>query len=161
MKGVSAHRPQVGRVFPATPTIPHSVGSRRPAVSRAAFMASSQESSIPASVAVNFLSIPLEIRLTIYEIYLSDHQRVLPNCQPSNAHICVLHTCRQIAYEARPLFSQFISFRYEQEITAFTAQTNDFSHVRWADVANDGRLAQTHDTGQVRLVQPHVSLYHA
>lgn len=89
-----------------------------------------------------FLRIPVEIRLVIYELFLAEHRHVVDNVQPSNNHIRMLYTCRQITHEARPIISRYVSLRHERQINAFILRTDDSlaAQVLWADVANDGRV---------------------
>ncbi|KAH9950483.1 hypothetical protein B0H21DRAFT_819283 [Amylocystis lapponica] len=92
--------------------------------------------------APTFLSIPVEIRLSIYDDYLAEHQFISKRQQPSNLHIRFLHTCRQIDREAGSFFRRYISFSNERQINAFILRADESlaSHVEWADVANDGRV---------------------
>jgi hypothetical protein len=100
-----------------------------------------------------FLALPPEIRLAVYDLFLADHQRVRADVQPSNAHILLLRTCRLVNDEAGALFRQYISLRHELQIHAFIRRlrlNDDYEdRVLWADVANDGRFALDHHTGQV------------
>jgi hypothetical protein len=101
------------------------------------------------------LSIPLEIRLLVYDHFLWDHRcNIVQNQQPSNAHITLLHTCKQVQHEAGSLagFRAYLSLRYEREISAFLDQSNEHvaPHITHLDVANDGRLVQHPKTDEVR-----------
>lgn len=103
---------------------------------------------------MHFLSIlPLEIRLAIYDLYLSDHQQVHDNQQPSNAHLALLGTCKQIASEAKlSAFRHYINLTHEGDITAFLSDVSahDASQIQFADVANDGRMVEDARGSQVR-----------
>ncbi|TFK41078.1 hypothetical protein BDQ12DRAFT_733410 [Crucibulum laeve] len=91
-------------------------------------------------------SIPLELRLAIFDHFLYDHKLVRSNKQPSNAHISLLHTCTQFAYEAGQLagYRKYISLRHERQITSFLKVMDqyDTSHITQIDVANDGRMVK-------------------
>lgn len=95
------------------------------------------------AAAPSFLGIPLELRLIVYDIYLQNHLRVSHKRQPSNEHIRLLHTCRQIELEAAPTFRSYISLRHERQIRAFIlyAGQAQASRIQHADVANDGRVS--------------------
>ena len=95
----------------------------------------------------NLLSIPVEIRLLIYDYILSTHWTVVSNQQPSNAHLNVLRVCKQIAREAFPTLQQYISLAHEAQIITFLATVSErkASYIRFADVANDGRMVQHPD----------------
>ncbi|CCM05156.1 uncharacterized protein FIBRA_07365 [Fibroporia radiculosa] len=94
------------------------------------------------ATAPTFLGVPVEIRLVIYELYLIGHRHVVNNVQPSNNHICLLRTCRQIDHEARRIIGRYVSLRHERQINAFILRADDFfaAQVLWLDVANDGRV---------------------
>ncbi|KAH7883671.1 hypothetical protein F5I97DRAFT_1929921 [Phlebopus sp. FC_14] len=102
---------------------------------------------------LTFLGLPLDIRLAIYDIVLADHQAIHQSRQPSNAHIRIIHTCRQIHCEAGAIFRKYLSLRNEIEIERYHRYASSFpertSAVRWADVANDGRILETLHTGQI------------
>ncbi|KAI0080098.1 hypothetical protein K474DRAFT_1658361 [Panus rudis PR-1116 ss-1] len=111
---------------------------------------------------VTFLHLPAEIRLAIYETYLADHQVVRDRRQPSNEHIRVLHTCKQILSEAGPIFCSYVSLLHERQIHAFLASSGHVvpSQVAWADVANDGRFLQTSTKPDEEMAYP-LSQLHA
>ncbi|KAI0778562.1 hypothetical protein BD413DRAFT_489976 [Trametes elegans] len=96
---------------------------------------------------MGFLAMPVELRLHIYEHFLAEHQLVRRRTQPSNAHLRLLYTCRQIQQEAGVILWRYISLLYEHQIQAFLlhAPPEVYARVRCADVANDGRVFQ-HDT---------------
>lgn len=100
-------------------------------------------------MAVKGLSIqdlPYDVRILVYEAILANHLCVNQNRQPSNAHIRVLHTCRQIFYEARAIFHKYVSLRNDWEVDRYLAYLDSDPKaapiVRWADVANDGRVVE-------------------
>ncbi|KAG1755200.1 uncharacterized protein EDB91DRAFT_1042512 [Suillus paluster] len=101
---------------------------------------------------LSLLDIPFDVRLIVYEAILADHQSVKRNRQPSNAHILILHTCRQIFYEASPLFHKYVSLRNDWEVdhylTYLASESEAAKKVRWADVANDGRVLEDTAHGQ-------------
>ncbi|KAG1757486.1 hypothetical protein EDB19DRAFT_1934362 [Suillus lakei] len=90
--------------------------------------------------------LPYDIRILIYEAILANHQCVKQNNQPSNAHIRILHTCRQIFYEAHAIFHKYVSLRNDWEVdhylTYLDSEPKAAPVVRWADVANDGRVLE-------------------
>ncbi|KAK0233159.1 hypothetical protein IW262DRAFT_1260037 [Armillaria fumosa] len=90
---------------------------------------------------LTFLTIPLELRLFIYDVFLANHQHVDASRQPSNAHFALLHTCKQIAWEAAH-YRAYVSLAHEQQITAFISNIPEAhaSQILFADVANDGRI---------------------
>jgi hypothetical protein len=98
-----------------------------------------------------FLQIPLEIRLIIYALLLRDNQVVKQRRQPNNHHIRVLHTCRQVYYEANYIFRQYISLSQEGQMLAFCQYATDAqkAQIRHADVANDGRTVENLKSLQV------------
>ncbi|KAI0361206.1 hypothetical protein OH77DRAFT_1443378 [Trametes cingulata] len=98
----------------------------------------------------DFLDLPVELRLVIYEQFLVDHQQVRRKTQPSNAHIRLLYTCRQIAQEAAPVLRRYISLLHERQIQTFLlhAPPSLCTQVEWADVANDGRVFRGGETDQ-------------
>lgn len=55
-----------------------------------------------------------------------------------------LITCRQIFYEARAIFHKYVSLRNDWEVDHYLAYLDSEPKaapiVRWADVANDGRV---------------------
>lgn len=106
-----------------------------------------------------FLEIPLEIRLAIYNAFLQDHQIVQDKQQPNNDHIRFLHTCRQVYREADHIFRQYVSLYRETQIFKFNYYSTDTqkAQVRWADLANDGRVIEYINTGQVRDVNSALS----
>ncbi|OCH95823.1 hypothetical protein OBBRIDRAFT_871524 [Obba rivulosa] len=97
-----------------------------------------------------FLGLPLELRLAIYEIFLSEHQRIRAKQQPSNVHIRLLLTCKQIEAEAGSIFRRYISLRHERQIRAFVAHVDTAlsAQIEWADVANDGRVLRPSAHGE-------------
>lgn len=101
---------------------------------------------------ISFLDLPPEIRLPIYAHFLDEQTRIYRNRQPRNGHYRLLHVCRAIYYEARPTFRTYVSLAYERQINAFIrcADPEDFTHILWADVANDGRYLSNVDP---RLLQ--------
>ena len=101
----------------------------------------------------SFIQLPPELRLHVYGIVLADHQHVRKKLQPSNAHLRLLHTCRQIAEEAGGTFRRYVSLLHEHQIHAFllSAQPSLLSQIEWADVANDGRVFHSANGDQVRL----------
>lgn len=90
------------------------------------------------------LSLPVELRLRIFDILLNDHRLVIPNKQPSNAHLVLLSTCKQFLHEAGALtgFSKYVSLSHERQISSFLQHAPDsfVSQIEYADVANDGRV---------------------
>jgi hypothetical protein len=92
------------------------------------------------------LSIPLEIRLIIYDYILRGHRdTIVANTQPSNDHLLLLHACRQIEHEAELAgFRTYLSLRHELEISAFLEKADPrvLPRITHLDVANDGRLVQ-------------------
>ncbi|KAJ4001018.1 hypothetical protein F5050DRAFT_1561665 [Lentinula boryana] len=111
----------------------------------------------------SFLSLPVELRISIYSLYLLDLQHVSGNLQPRNTHFRLLHVCRQISYEAGRLanFRSYVSLIHEDQISAFNSITTveAASRILHADVANDSRLV--HASGHVRqnLSVPASELY--
>lgn len=98
-----------------------------------------------------FLDIATELRLLIYEFYFDEARRVVKGNQPSNSHYYLLHTCRQLAAEAGPILRPYVSLRNERQIHAFiSCAGNSISHIRWADVASDGRTSTTRGFETVR-----------
>ncbi|KAK0465097.1 uncharacterized protein EV420DRAFT_938512 [Desarmillaria tabescens] len=95
---------------------------------------------------LTFLTIPLELRLFIYDVFLANHQHVHASRQPSNAHFALLHTCKQIAYEAA-YYRQYVSLTHEQQIEKFINNIPGAhaSQILFADVANDGRIVSYSD----------------
>ncbi|KDQ63660.1 hypothetical protein JAAARDRAFT_386503 [Jaapia argillacea MUCL 33604] len=93
--------------------------------------------------AASFLGIPPELRIIIYEFYLDDHRRVKSKRQPSNEHLRILRTCKSISHEAADSFWQYISLRHERQIRGFLAADHCVARIRYADVANDGRMVQS------------------
>ncbi|KAG0708945.1 hypothetical protein DFH29DRAFT_993798 [Suillus ampliporus] len=96
---------------------------------------------------LSLLDIPFDVRIVVYEAILADHQCVKRNRQPSNAHIRILHTCRQIFYEARLVFHKYVSLRNDWDVdhylTYLDSEPEAAGKIRWADVANDGRVLDT------------------
>ncbi|KAI0673513.1 hypothetical protein C8Q78DRAFT_629755 [Trametes maxima] len=92
--------------------------------------------------ALHFLDLPVELRLDIYEHYLAEHQRVRKRIQPSNSHLRLLRTCKQIKEEASPTLRRYLSLLHELQIQAalLHAPPSVFAHIQWADVGNDGRV---------------------
>ncbi|RPD64950.1 hypothetical protein L227DRAFT_650090 [Lentinus tigrinus ALCF2SS1-6] len=93
-------------------------------------------------MAAAFLELPIELRLQIYDCFLADHQYVSRRHQPNNAHIRLLHVCRQITDEAALHYRRYISLRTEHQINAFIyyATPQFAAQIEWADVVNDGRV---------------------
>ena len=89
-----------------------------------------------------FLGLPVDVRLVIYDTYLMEHLQVRQKRQPTNGHLRIIRTCRQIKDEALPIFSRYISLSNELEINAFVLNTSSAAAARvlWADVANDARV---------------------
>ncbi|KAK0506160.1 hypothetical protein EDD18DRAFT_19840 [Armillaria luteobubalina] len=100
----------------------------------------------PGLYILTFLTIPLELRLFIYDVFLANHQHVDASRQPSNAHFALLHTCKQIACEAA-YYRAYVSLAHEQQITAFISNIPEAhaSQILFADVANDGRIVSYSD----------------
>ncbi|KAI0721251.1 hypothetical protein C8T65DRAFT_705297 [Cerioporus squamosus] len=96
------------------------------------------------------LELPTELRLQIYDCFLREHQHVSRRHQPTNAHIRLLHVCRQITDEAWSRFGRYVSLRTEHQINAFIlyAAPRFAAQIEWADVANDGRVFQSADENQ-------------
>ncbi|KZT72750.1 hypothetical protein DAEQUDRAFT_722365 [Daedalea quercina L-15889] len=92
--------------------------------------------------APTFLDIPVEVRLVVYDMYLMGHRRVRQKRQPTNGHLKLLRTCRQVQDEAAHILWRYVSLRDELEINAFILNTSDAAAARvlWADVANDTRV---------------------
>ncbi|KAG9314431.1 hypothetical protein JVU11DRAFT_5228 [Chiua virens] len=108
-----------------------------------------------------FLDLPLDTRLIIYDLILADHQAIIQSSQPLNAHILFLHTCRQTYYDAGDTFRRYVSLRNEFQMERFyhyvSSAPETALHVRWADIANDGRIVEILRTGQST---PASQLYH-
>ncbi|KAI0375379.1 hypothetical protein BV20DRAFT_1117762 [Pilatotrama ljubarskyi] len=108
------------------------------------------------------LDLPVELRLVIYDHFLADHQQVRRKTQPSNVHIRLVYTCKQIAQEAGPILHRYISLLHERQIQTFLlhAPSSVCTQVEWADVANDGRVFRGVDTDQedAPLSSLHVAL---
>ena len=102
-------------------------------------------------MAASLLELPTELRLQIYDCFLTQHQHVSRRHQPNNAHIRLLHVCRQITDEAAICFRRYVSLRTEHQINAFIlyAAPPFAAQIEWADVANDGRVFQSADANQV------------
>ncbi len=98
-----------------------------------------------------FLWFPIEIRFLIYQLYLSEHRHISDDRQPSNEHILILRTCRQVAAEASLVFRNYISILNESQVRVILGrpQTFPLSHVTRADVANDGRMLRLSSDPQV------------
>lgn len=107
-----------------------------------------------------FLGLPVEVRLVIYDAYLVRHQRVKQRRQPSNSHLQLLRTCRQIHDEALPIFWRYVSLRNELEINAFILNTSEAAAARvlWADVANDTRVFMPVEKTDEVVALLHVSM---
>ncbi|KAI0830690.1 hypothetical protein BC628DRAFT_892186 [Trametes gibbosa] len=110
-----------------------------------------------------FLDLPPELRLAVYESFLTAHLRIRQNSQPSNAHRRLLHACRQIRDEAGPILRRYVSLLHEHQIHAFLrhAHPSACAQVQWADVANDGRVfhgAQTDEKEDSPLSALHAAL---
>lgn len=102
----------------------------------------------------SFLDLPSDVRLIVYDLVLADNQSLLHFRQPSNAHLHLLHTSRLLYYEARDSFHSYVSLRNEAQLGRFHHYISSSSpetalSVRWADVANDGRIVETLRTGRV------------
>lgn len=118
-------------------------------------------------------SLPADIRLVIYDLVLADTHAVvhaiqpyythavIHAIQPCNTHFRLLHACRQFYYEARPSFSRYVSLRNEFQIERFyhyiSSSPETALSVRWADVANDGRIVETLHAGRVCTPLPSLS----
>lgn len=103
---------------------------------------------------MGFLQLPPEIRIVVYEFYLEGQRYVESHQQPRNNHIRTLLVCKTVYYEAGPLFRSYVSLRNERQIDRLLrdAASFDFSHVIWADVANDGRsIVATVKNTKVRI----------
>ncbi|KAG6381246.1 hypothetical protein JVT61DRAFT_5650 [Boletus reticuloceps] len=98
------------------------------------------------------LLLPCDIRFIIYDLILADTTTVRHSIQPCNTHFRLLNSCRLVYYEARLSFHRYVSLRNEFQIKHF--HNHIFSSpetalsVRWADVANDGRIVETLHTGR-------------
>ncbi|KAL6304297.1 hypothetical protein BKA93DRAFT_826019 [Sparassis latifolia] len=92
---------------------------------------------------LSFLGIPAELRLVVYELYLSEHQHVSNRRQPSNHHIRLLYICKQVFDEAVSIIGRYVSLQHERQINAFIlhATESQAAQIQWADVANDGRVS--------------------
>ncbi|KAI0094751.1 hypothetical protein BDY19DRAFT_40918 [Irpex rosettiformis] len=92
-----------------------------------------------------FMSLPVEVRLEVYDFAIQE-ARVLKNrLQPSNWHFQLLQVCRQMYAEAASIVFTYVSLLHERQICAFI-QTVPFCHasrIVYADVANDGRVIRT------------------
>lgn len=90
----------------------------------------------------SFLELPAEIRLLVYSYHLSAHRHITHDRQPSNLHVRLLRTCKQINAEARSTILSYISLLHEEQIGVFLRSFPDdaFSLAQYVDVANDGRL---------------------
>lgn len=101
----------------------------------------------------SFLDLPFDIRLIVYDLILVDNQTIRQSRQPSNAHFLFLHTCSQVYYEAGDTFRRYVSLRNEFQMERFhhhiSSSPETALSVRWADVANDGRIVETLRTGHV------------
>ncbi|KAH7911962.1 hypothetical protein BJ138DRAFT_1149504 [Hygrophoropsis aurantiaca] len=102
---------------------------------------------------MTLMDLPLEIRLLIYQGFLAEHQRIKQSRQPSNSHMQLLRTCRQVYIEAGIMFRQYLSLRNEIEMERYchlhSSADEVNSTVRWIDVANDGRMVETLHSGQI------------
>lgn len=102
---------------------------------------------------LSFLDLPFDLRLIVYDLVLADHHIVLQSKQPSNAHFAFLYTCRQVYYEAADTFRTYVSLRNEFQMERFhhyiSSSPETALSVRWADVANDGRIVESLRTGRV------------
>ena len=96
---------------------------------------------MPLSSSSILLSLPAEIRLTIYDIFLNNHTQIRDNIQPSNSHLYLLQTCTQIASEATCLRT-YLSLAHELQIASFLANADSghLDRIKIIDVANDGRI---------------------
>ena len=110
-----------------------------------------QDCPIIATQTPSFLALPVEIRLSIYDLHLCLQQHIVRDRQPTNAHLRLLRTCRQIRTEAEPIVSSYISLAHEAQINRLISGAPDhrLARVRWVDVANDGRVFQSADANQV------------
>lgn len=92
---------------------------------------------------MEFLRLPLDVRLILYELVLADHQTVAYSRQPNNAHLALPHTCRLVYYETAHCFHTYVSLRNEFQMERFYQYIASFPEaacsVRWADVAYDGQ----------------------
>ncbi|KAJ4486244.1 hypothetical protein J3R30DRAFT_3820586 [Lentinula aciculospora] len=92
-----------------------------------------------------FLSLPVELRILIYDFCLLELQHVSGNLQPRNTHYQILHVCRQISYEAGRLanFRSYVSLIHEDQILAFNSNISAeaASRILHADVAIDTRMS--------------------
>lgn len=106
---------------------------------------------LPGTPMSIFLRIPAELRFLIYNSYLSEHRHISDNRQPSNEHIRILLTCRQIASEAYSIFRHYVSLLSETQIRIILERPHSFpfAHITWADVANDGRVLHLSSHPQV------------
>jgi len=94
------------------------------------------------------LALPAELRFEVYEAFLQTHKHVRYLEQPSNQHLRLLLTCKQIHVEAKPILQKYVSLLYERQIAAFIKSNVDFVHVTHVDVANDGRLVERTEVNQ-------------
>jgi hypothetical protein len=94
-----------------------------------------------------FLDLPPEIRLLVYHLVLADHTRVSHNVQPTNTHLRLLRLCRIVRAESEHLLRAYVSLRSEYQIINFLRSVDIRwrANVKWADVANDGRVAASSD----------------
>ncbi|KAI0639781.1 hypothetical protein C8Q77DRAFT_86036 [Trametes polyzona] len=99
---------------------------------------------------IGLFDLPLELRLQIYEHVLASHQHVRQKNQPTNAHLRLLYVCKQIKEEAEPLLRRYVSLSREHQIEAFLlhAPPSLYAQVKWADVANEGRVFRPAKLGE-------------
>lgn len=104
-----------------------------------------------------FLGLPVEVRLVIYDAYLTGHLQVRENRQATNGHLRLLRICGQVHDEALPILSQFVSLSNELEINAFILNTSNAvaSRVLWADVANDARVVTPSGSARQEVARVH------
>ncbi|KAH9898025.1 hypothetical protein C8Q73DRAFT_640856 [Cubamyces lactineus] len=109
--------------------------------------------------ALGLLDLPVELRLQIYLHFLADCQTVRRRTQPSNVHLRLPHTCRQIDQEAGPILRRYVSLLHEHQIQTFLhSHPPQLPEIEWADVANDGRVLQSADPDK-EAESPLSSLY--
>lgn len=114
----------------------------------------------PMPALPSFMLLPTEVRLIVYDLCVSDHQRIYHRRQPTNAHYTLLRICAQITREAAPIVFSYVSLSNERQIRSFIASAGDhlLSRIASADVANDGRLVKPSSAastgGKFRLFSP-------
>lgn len=100
-----------------------------------------------------FLALPVELRCEIYDTYLDNHRHVRYREQPSNRHLRLLLTCKQVYAEAKPILQRYVSLLHERQIAVFIKSKVAFDCVTYADVANDGRLVQFTAKSEVSVAE--------